>query len=41
MAENFQNVKKETNPGRGITEGPKQDKPRQTHKKAYNQNSRS
>ena len=36
MSENFQSMKKETYPGTGNTEGPKQDKPKQTHKKAYN-----
>ena len=38
MAENFPNLKKET----GSTEGPKQDKPKQTYTKTYyNKNGRS
>ena len=33
MDKNFPNLKKETYPGTGHTEGPKQDEPRQTHTK--------
>ena len=35
MAENFLNLKKKTYPDTGSTEGPKQDKPKQTHTKIY------
>ena len=42
MAENFPNLKKETYPGTGSTEGPKQDKPEQTYTKTYyNKNGKS
>ena len=32
---NLKNVKKEPYPGSGSIEGPKQDKPKQIHKKGY------
>ena len=35
MAENFLNLKKKTYPDTGSTEGPKQDKPKQTYTKIY------
>ena len=35
MAENFPNLKKETYPVTGSTEGPEQDEPKQIHTKAY------
>ena len=35
MAENFPNLKKETDMYTGSTEGPKQDEPEQTHTKTY------
>ena len=35
MAENFPNLKKKTYPDTRSTEGPKQDKPKQTHTKIY------
>ena len=35
MAENFPNLKKETYPGTGSTEGPKQDEPKQNYIKTY------
>ena len=42
MSEKFPNLKKETHPGTGSTEGPKQYKPKQTYTKTYyNKNSKS
>ena len=35
MAENFPNLKKETYPDIGSTEGPKQVEPKQTYTKTY------
>ena len=35
MAENFPNLKKETYPGTGSTEGPNEDAPIKTHSKTY------
>ena len=35
MAENFPNLKKETYPDTGSTEGPKQVEPKQTYTKTY------
>ena len=42
MAENFPNLKKGNRyPGKGTTEGLKQDEPKQTYTKTYNQNGKS
>ena len=42
MAEKFPNLKKETYPDTGSTEGGKQDKPKQTYTKmCYNKNGKS
>ena len=42
MTENFPNLKKESYPSTGGSEGPKQEEPKQTHTKAHpNQDSQS